>query len=665
MNRAVQLEQELEKAQDESYAKSLFLAKMSHEMRTPLNAIIGLSELILGAGGINEEAYENLEKIYNAGITLLSTVNDILDISKIEAGKFEITAIEYDVPNLINNTIAQSIMYRGEKPIEFILNIEENFPSRLYGDELRVKQIFNNLLSNAFKYTKQGKVELDIRCMREIPGQSQSAEHSLAADETVWINISVRDTGIGIRQKDTANLFGDYVKVDTETNRLIEGTGLGLSIVKKLAELMNGTIAVESDYGKGSVFTVKIRQKTVAGGGVIGPDVKKNLENFRHSAGKYDPESILTRIDLPYARVLVVDDNITNLAVAKGLFKLYKMHIDCMTSGQQAIDAIREEKVRYNAIFMDHIMSGMDGIETTRIIRHEIGTEYAKTVPIIALTANAIVGNEKMFLDNGFQAFISKPIDAACLDAIVRRWVQNKQQEEWFVEQQGITNEQACDDMPKRNLQLWRKARVEQERRALSERQHGINLITMRKIPGLDIDRGISRFGDEESFLTILRSYAVNTYPILEKLKIVNQNNLADYAILIHGIKGSSRGIYADIVGTKAEALEKAAKAGDSDFVIANNSSFIDITEKLITDIENMLSKASGKSKSRKDKPDMRILSRILHGCLNYDINAIEAAMAEIEIYEYESDDGLVAWLKENVEQMNFKQIKERLAKLC
>ena len=398
-----------------SETKSKFFAQMSHEMRTPLNAVLGLSKLTIEHDELGEKCRENLEKIYNAGAILLCTVNDILDISKIGLGKFQLAPVEYDTPSMINDVVAQSIMRKGEKDINFVLNLEENFPARLCGDDLRIKQILNNLLSNAFKYTEKGTVELNMKSERR--------------DEAVWLVVSVRDTGVGILPENVDGLFTEYAKMDIKNNNKVEGTGLGLPIAKMMTDLMGGSISVESEYGNGSVFTVKLPQGFVAGG-IIGPDVVSNLKKFRYSASKRDMNLWLSRFSLPHARVLVVDDVEINLEVAKGILSTYGMQVDCVTSGQQAIDAVRNEKVRYNAIFMDHMMPEKDGIETTRIIREEIGTEYAKSVPIIALTANAIVGNEAMFLNKGFQAFLSKPIEIPRLDAVIKQWVRDRKMEE-------------------------------------------------------------------------------------------------------------------------------------------------------------------------------------------------------------------------------------------
>jgi len=625
----------LQEAREANSAKSNFLARMSHEIRTPLNVVIGLSELTLESGGLTEESRANLEKIYDSGAMLLSIVNDILDISKIEAGKLELIPVDYDIPSLINDTITHSIIRLGEKPVEFILSIDENLPTRLYGDDLRVKQIINNLLSNACKYTKQGTVEFGVNCERE------------SDSDTVWMTLFVRDTGIGISQEDLANrLFRDYAKINAMSNRAIEGTGLGLSIARTLTELMGGSITVESEYGKGSTFTARFQQKRI-NDDVIGAGVAKNLKEFRYSAGKRARHSQLVRIRLPYARVLVVDDNVTNLDVAKGMLQAYGMKIDCVTGGQQAIDAVLMEKVRYDAIFMDHMMPGMDGVEATRIIREEIGTEYAATVPIIALTANAIMGNKEMFLNNGFQAFISKPIEIAHLDSVIRQWVRDKNREKTFAEEHGEEKDQDC--------------RNENDKYEYSNRQV---LCGMEDINGLNINKGLERFDwDAKLYRRILQSYVINTRIILETIKDVKEGNLEEYIFVVHGIKGSSRGIGADKVGDMAEALEKKARAGDLDLIRANHPAFLRTVDDLMFAIEDVLGKAAT-DMPKKDKPDIEVLTRIRAACETYDIDELDAAMADLEAFEYESGDGLSAWLRKNVDRMNYEEITDELSSL-
>ncbi|MDR0289617.1 MAG: response regulator [Treponema sp.] len=396
-----------------SQAKTAFLANMSHEMRTPMNVIVGLTNLMLEEDE-PADVKETLRKINTAGATLMGLINNVLDISKIEAGKLELMPEEYAVPSLLNDIISLNMVRIGDKPITFNLDINEDLPCTLFGDELRIKQILNNLLSNAFKYTRKGTVALRVEC--DIPHSPLPTPHS-----PVFVTFTISDTGIGIRGEDIEKLFTDYNQVDTSANRKIEGTGLGLSITKKFVQMMGGEITVESEYGKGTVFHVRIRQGFVSDT-PIGKETAENLRGFRYSDKKKQAGEKLKRPDLSYARVLVVDDFPMNIDVAAGMLRKYKIQVDCATSGHEAIDRIQAGEPEYNAVFMDHMMPGMDGVEATKLIR-ALDTAYAHNVPIIALTANAIAGSEQMFLDNGFSAFLPKPFNAMALDAIVKKWI--------------------------------------------------------------------------------------------------------------------------------------------------------------------------------------------------------------------------------------------------
>ncbi|MDR1019214.1 MAG: response regulator [Synergistaceae bacterium] len=396
-------------------SKSSFLATMSHEIRTPLNAILGLSEIWLQRE-LPGEAHSDLEKIYASGSGLLNIINDILDISKIEAGGFEIIPADYDTATLIESVASLNMTRIGSKNISFELSIDETMPSKLHGDELRLRQVLNNLLSNAFKYTKEGRVSFETAWRRK--------------DESAVLSFAVSDTGLGIKKDDMGKLFSKYQQLDTLANKNIEGTGLGLSITKSLVELMGGTISVESEYGVGSVFHVEFEQK-IADSSPIGAKTANDLRHFRPTGQLVSRGKNLVRSLMPYGRVLVVDDVMINLDVVEGLLIPYGLTVDCVTNGRDAIERIRSAGSgpcgeRYDVVFMDHMMPEMDGLEATRIIRNDIGSEYARTVPIVALTANALSGNEEMFLAAGFDDFLPKPIDIMRLDMALNKWVRDR-----------------------------------------------------------------------------------------------------------------------------------------------------------------------------------------------------------------------------------------------
>ena len=406
-------------AEHASEAKSAFLASMSHEMRTNLNAIIGLTELELeNQAGLRKTTEVSLEKVHSAGMSMLEIANNILDISRIESGHLELVPVEYSLPNLISDAVALNTVRIGNKPVKFVLDIKEDLPAELYGDEMRIKQMFNNLLSNAIKYTHSGFITLSVRCEKdESNGQSE------------WLVCKVTDTGIGIEKKDLKKLFMDYSQIDRKNNRKIEGTGLGLAITKQLADIMGGCVGVESQYGKGSTFSFKVRQGFVSKN-TIGISVAEKLKANEYKCERRAGNASIIRPYIPYARVLVVDDIAVNLEIVSGMMEPYGITVDCVNSGQGAVDVVKSGMIKYDAIFMDYMMPGMDGLETTRIIRNEIGTEYARTVPIIALTADAVAGSAEMLLRNGFQGFISKPVNMKDLNTVINTFVRDKEYEE-------------------------------------------------------------------------------------------------------------------------------------------------------------------------------------------------------------------------------------------
>jgi CheY-like chemotaxis protein len=493
---------------------------------------------------------------------------------------------------------------RRNKDIRFSLKLDESFPERLYGDILHVNQIFSNILSNAFKYTKKGVVEWRLSTERD--------------GDSVWVTSVVRDSGIGIRREDIGKLFADYNQVNVEANRSVEGTGLGLALAKKLVELMDGSITVESEYGSGSVFTVHIRQGFVSEK-PIGAAVAERLRNFDFSdyQGNFTASDTKYRcVPPPGTSVLVVDDVGTNLDVTKGMLKPYGMKVDCLASGLRAVEAVQVERVRYNAIFMDHMMPGMDGVEAMLRIR-SIDTDYAQTVPIIMLTANVISGNEAMFLEKGFQDFLAKPIDANRLDEVIRRWVVGE----------------ARDATP---FPGW-------------------------DIAEIDLGRALERFGgDRQTLLHVLRSYVKHTPALLRQAREVSEAGLEEYVVALHGFEGGSYGIGADAVGDQAKELERAARKGDFAFVTAHNAAFVASAEQLVADLDRMLSSVAP-GKPEKDSPDPDALERLREACGRYDMDGVDTAMSELESFSYAYEEDLVPWLREQVDRTDLSRIEERL----
>jgi signal transduction histidine kinase/DNA-binding response OmpR family regulator len=614
-------------AEAASRSKTAFLATMSHEIRTPLNAIIGLSEIELQKR-LPSDTLMDLGKIHNSGSNLLAIVNDILDISKIEAGNLELIPVDYDMPSIINDTVQLNVMRIGSKRLRLKLKIDASIPVMLFGDELRIKQLLNNLLSNAIKYTNEGSVLLTINWEKK--------------DNTAWITYIVKDTGRGIKPEDISKLFSEYQQFDTKANRHIEGTGLGLSITKKLLMLMNGSISVESEYGTGSTFTMKIPQRIVDET-PIGESIVRELENFHYKDIHNIDGLQLVRNHMPYGKVLVVDDVETNLDVAKGLLLPYGLSIDTASSGKEAIAKIKaisegDPSSGYDLVLMDHMMPGMDGIEAVRIIRNEISGEYGRAVPIVALTANALTGNEEMFLTNGFNAFIAKPIDVMQLDAVLNTWVRDR-----------------------KSVEVLKQAEM-----VMSVNENtNLNIFDNLRIEGLDLIRGKKKYNNDAAYLDILRSWHKHTPALLEKMRNPFFENLPEYAITVHGIKGASLGICADELSEKAEELEQYAKSGNIGKVQADNSMFIGMAEALLANIGELLEKVDvGKDKKPKQKrhsPDASLLAKLLDAVKSYKSTLMEETMCSIEEYDYDSGVELVTWLRQQMDNLEYDAIRQKL----
>jgi CheY-like chemotaxis protein len=438
-----------------------------------------------------------------------------------------------------------------------------------------------------------------------------SSEGGGDAEDRVDLVVSISDTGQGMTKEQVHNLFEKFTRFNREINRAVEGTGLGMSITQNLVHMMNGDITVESEPGKGSTFTVTLPQSR-SGPDVLGREMAENLHRFRTSSKAQMRMAQISREPMPYGSVLIVDDVETNIYVAKGLMAPYELKIDSADSGYAAIEKIKGGKV-YDVIFMDHMMPDLDGIETTQRLR-ELGYD----APIVALTASAVAGQADIFLQNGFDDFISKPVDIRQLNLVLNKLVRDKH--------------------PLINMQ----------------------------ISGLDILQGLRRYdGDEAAYLLILRSYATSVRSMLGSIESVGEDGLRAYEVKVHGIKGASRDICADQIARDADALEKAAVARDYGYVSRHNPAFLASAWKLVNDLSALLTVIdAGSPKPVRDRPDAELLKKLRAACKLYDMDGVDAAMAEIERVQYESDDGLLDFLRSSFDMMQFGKIVERLSYL-
>ena len=553
--RTLELEKQTMIAVQASKAKSQFLATMSHEIRTPLNAVIGLSEIEL-QGDLPEKSKNNIDQIYQSGSSLLGIINDILDISKIEAGSFNLIPVEYETAGLINDTINLNRVRIGSKPLNLILEIDGDFPRKLFGDDRRLKQVLNNILSNAIKYTKEGSITLAVKC-----------ENNTRSGR-VLLSFIVQDTGIGIRQDDIERMFKDYTQLDIRANQRIEGTGLGLAITKKLSEMMGGNISVESDYGKGSKFTINIYQ-TLVNDDTIGKETAEKLCNFQYAGS--EKERQIDRSWMPYGKVLVVDDMPVNLRVAQGLLSPYGLKVDIAISGHEALEKLLSNNV-YDIVFMDHMMPEMDGIETTNAIR-----KYEINVPVIALTANALVGNMEMFLANGFNGYISKPIDIVLLDDILNKWIRNKQSAEVL--------KNAAEEY--KNIVKTKAAEKPDD------------TVRIPEIQGINVEFGISATGGTiDGYRRVLYSFyrdAQERLKFLEEylnLDISHREN-SSFIIHVHALKSALASIGAKEASDQAAALETAGKCGDQIYINNNLYVFINLLSELAGNVQQEIGSQS------------------------------------------------------------------------
>ncbi|MCL2759993.1 MAG: ATP-binding protein, partial [Treponema sp.] len=583
-----------EEALAASHSKSTFLANMSHEIRTPMNAILGITDILMMQRGLSVDTEAGLDKIHSSCDLLLGIINDILDFSKIEAGKVDIKSSEYIVASLINDSVHLNMMRIDSKSIEFELQIDENIPSKLIGDALRIKQILNNLLSNAFKYTDSGKVTLSISWENEA------------------LVFGVRDTGHGMTKEQLSKLFDEYSRFNLEKST-VEGTGLGLAITRHLIRYMDGTINVESEPDVGTLFVIRLPQKIVDTD-VLGKELADNLKKFRMNFVPNMQKSQITRDPMPYGSVLIVDDVETNLIVAMGLLKPYMLKLDTVMRGREAVDRIKSGMI-YDIVFMDHMMPEMDGMETTKYMR-DLGYTY----PIVALTANAVVGQADIFLQNGFDDFISKPIDIRHLNFILNKYIRDKQPPEVIEAAYRQASEEAAGE---------------------SQQPQAEPLLM-------------------ESFIRDIRK----TLAFLERLYqkdgwLKNDDDLRKFTVFVHGMKSSLRNIGETVLSNSAYKLETAGRERNISLIEESSLGFLN-------ELRSMLKKLEEERKTD-DYPDedknslYKKLQTIVEMAAEYDRKGVLDIIAGMEKCSKETR-AVLETIKEHVTHSEFENAEKAAA---
>ncbi len=695
---ALQANKEIERAAN---MKSDFLANMSHEIRTPMNAVIGMAEMALRED-LPPMARDYINQIKISSKALLTIINDILDFSKIESGKMDIIPVAYEPMSIINDVSNILITRLKDKDVELILDISPHIPHKLFGDNIRIKQILLNIANNAIKFTSHGKVVIHM-------------SHTVLSDDKINLCISVEDTGIGIKKEDTGKLFQSFQQLDSKRNRNIEGTGLGLAISRQLLALMNGEIHVESEYEKGSVFSFYLPQKVIdssdcihvkqpqvvtavaliensyvreqletdcgylgveyrefvsqealsamaasknvflfAEPGLLNAELEEYINNEpsimavllmdfnnadehdssemlyvtkplytlneamifnKESLHYYDKNSRNEDLDFtaPEATVLIVDDNAVNLMVAEGLLEPLKMKIDTALSGKEAISKISAQ--RYDIIFMDHMMPEMDGIETTHLIRRFY--KENDNTPIIALTANVMDGMCDMFLNEGMNDFVAKPIEFRTLISKVKKW------------------------LPAEKIQKTDNFG------SFGKKQEPDKEIV---IGDLDTKAAVRLLGSGKVFWNVLKEY----YRIIDKKstlikELMEKEDWKGYTIEVHALKSSSKQVGAISLSEKAAAMEKAGNAKDVEQILSHTDEMLKQYRGYLTVLEPFFAAEQGQNETKKDiSPD------ILHGLFadirealdNLDSDSMELLIGKMEHYKYEG------WQKELFDQL-------------
>lgn len=618
-----------EKAEAATQAKSDFLATMSHEIRTPMNAIIGMADL-MRTDNLDELQKEYFSDMKDMSNSLLQIINDILDFSKIESGKFQLCNIDYDIYELLEHICSLGQFLAAQKGLVFRKEIPKTIPAILYGDKIRVRQIIINLLNNAIKYTKEGYVKLSVS-LEEI-------------ESSPYVYFSVEDSGIGIKEEDQKRLFMSFEQLDLRKNYAVKGTGLGLVICRNLVEMMNGSMKVVSEYGKGSCFCVTL------------PLILGNSSNV---AKTEEVDSILAKHNV---NVLVVDDNTINLKVANGMLKLHDILPDMAQSGMEALEMIKEKE--YDLIFMDHMMPELDGIETTKRIR-AYNTYYEK-VPIVALTANAVVGTRELFLEAGLDDFLSKPIKAERLNQILAKWLpkekyeikKNEIEQTRVVEQEKVVAQEEV--ISQEEAVSWeevisqKEEQEAQESEAFSEEQW----IQLKNIQELDLEKALIQLEKDRSiYKVILEEYLRTADTLVKQLNdYYEEADWSNYKILVHGLKSNLRSMGSKKLSEEAYQLEIASAEKNIEFCRKRHSYFCEEVLALKRRIKEILDteKITIEKVAISKETFAEIINRLKRACTIGDCNAADEIGEQLKTIALAEEQRNINRMIEAIEGMDY-----------
>ncbi|MCR4762996.1 MAG: response regulator [Lachnospiraceae bacterium] len=615
------LENDLKIAQAASGAKSAFLSNMSHEIRTPINAVLGMDEMILRESE-EDSTIEYATAIRNAGSSLLSLVNDILDFSKIEAGRMEILPVQYDLASTINDLVNMIAIRAQEKHLSLLVRVDEKMPHLLCGDEIRIKQVVTNILTNAVKYTEKGSVTLEIGYAPVTETEDEEGNPIDEPSGKIWLQVRVTDTGIGIREEDLEKLFSPFERIDEIRNRTVEGTGLGMSIVKKLLAMMHTRVEVKSVYGEGSDFSFRVLQEVVDDAPIGDFEVayRKSTEGRKRYRESFHA---------PDARILVTDDTRMNLTVICALLKATRIVVDTASGGRETLEKIRN--THYDVIFIDHMMPEMDGIETLEAMR-ALSAEENKSfgVPVVVLTANAVSGAREMYLEAGFCDYLTKPVDAGKLEKLLRSLLPPvKLLPADDGDEPGLTGQ-------------------------TDEQEDTLLLKKLRTVPHIDLEAALAATGGEEVLAEVMRDFVLTVPEKCERIeRFVREENWREYTVLVHALKSSARLIGALELSAEAERLEACGNAEDADEIVRATPALVASCRACEADLSPVTEEASGADD--REEIDAAMLA-----------DARESLKEAVTAQDFDSADEIFSMLKEyrlpEEEQRFWDEVRRRLA---